>query len=452
MESSTIQVIDQQVPAAAQSSHPLLQEQWERVKQRLPGDLAQSAKEHKALLRCREIRSADALLRLALLYTLPDWSFRQTALQATLLEICNISDVDLRRRLQGMHAWLGALVVQMLQQKGIALPSQEPVHIKILDATVISKPKSQGTDWRLHLSMDLGQMCIDQVVVTDAHGGEGFGNFSLSAEDIYLTDSGYARTRSLEKPLQAGAKFVTREQWNTMPVYSEAGAKFDIIAWLKRTFPQGGSAPAETQVWLPTSQGMRPVRLVACPLPPQKAEEARQRARKKSLKKKHQPMEKNLYAVGFVILLTNLPAQQWPTEQVLALYRWRWQIELYFKRLKSLFELDHLRSQNDDLAQTYLLTKLLAAILVDRLRSEVAHQLPDLFDHAHRPISLWRLDVYLIQTLLSWVIGPLPSWQQVLDKLALLDRYLCGAPRKRPQQLALARSQLAALSASLAQP
>lgn len=447
MESSTIQIFDQPVAIESQNSHPLLGESWERVKQRLPGDLEQSAKEHKALLRRRGIRSAEALLKLAFLYSLPDWSFRQTALMATVIEICNISDVDLMRRLQGMHAWLGALVVQMLAQKGIPLPTQAPVRIKILDATVVSKPKSQGTDWRLHLSIDLGQMCIDQVVVTDAHGGEGFGNFSLSAQDIYVADSGYARTRGLEQPVQAGAKFVTREQWNTLPVYTEAGEPFDIIAWLKRTLPEGGSEPVETQVWLRTEQGLQPVRLVACPLPPEKAERARQRARKKSHRKKHRPMEKNLYAVGFVILLTNLPAEQWSAEQVLELYRWRWQVELYIKRLKSLLALDHLRSQNDELGQTYLLTKLLAAMLVDGLRSEVAQRVPDLFDDVERPISIWRLDVYLIQTLISWVIGELPSWQQILDKLALLERYLCGSPRKRRQQLALARSKLATLCA-----
>ena len=116
--------------------------------------------------------------------------------------------------------------------------------------------------------------------------------------------------------------------------------------------------------------------------------------------------------------------------------------------MKSLLDLDHLRAQNNDLAQTYLLTKLLAAILVDGLRWEIAQQVPDLFDDLDRPISIWRLDTYLIHTLLSWVIGELPSWQQVLGKLALLERYLCGSPRKRRQQLAVARSQLAMLCAA----
>jgi hypothetical protein len=447
MESSTIQVFDQHVPAAVTSEHPLLKESWEKVVCRLPGDLEESAREYKALHRCRVIRTGEALLQVAFLYGLLDWSLRQTALWATVLEICNVSDVDLMRRLQGMHGWLGALVVSMLQQCGIHLQPQERVRIKILDATVISKPRSKGTDWRLHLCIDLGSMSIDQVLITDEHGGEGFGNFSLHADDIYVADSGYTRKSGMQQPLLAGARFVTREQWNTMPVYAADEKKLDIIAWLKRSFPAGITAPMETQVWLPTDQGLKPVRLIACPLPPEKAQQARERARKKSHKKKHQPCEKNLFAVGFVILLTNLPAASWSPERVLELYRWRWQIELYIKRLKSLLELDHLRTQNSDLAQTYLLTKLLAAILVDGLRSDVAQQVPDLFDDIDHPMSLWRLDICLIHSLSAWIIGDLPTWESILEKLPLLVRYLCNSPRKRRQQLALARSKLATLCA-----
>lgn len=47
----------------------------------------------------------------------------------------------------------------------------------------------------------------------------------------------------------------------------------------------------------------------------------------------------------------------------------RWQIECAFKRLKSLLDLDELRAFDSALAQTYLLAKLLGAILVDGLRT-----------------------------------------------------------------------------------
>lgn len=447
MESSTIQNFDQQVPNEKRSEHPIIKEDWKTVVKQLPTDLEQSARKHQALLRRREIRSAEDLLHLSFLYALPDWSLRMAAMQATQMQICNISDVDLMRRLQEMRAWLGTVVVQMLQERGIPLKAQKQGRLKIIDATGISRPGSQGTDMRLHLSIDLQNLSIDQVRLTDAHGGEGFWNFSLDAQDILVADSNYVRTRSLEIPLGSGSKVVARQQWNTMPVYNQDGKQFDIIAWLKRTFSAGETAPAETQVWLPTTHGLQPLRLVACPLPPEKAEQARERARKKSYKKKHKPMENNLYAAGFVILLTNLSVELWSTEWVLQLYRWRWQIELYIKRLKSLLELDHLRTQNPDLAQTYLLTKLLAAILVDRMRSAVGEQVPDLFDDGECPISIWRLDLSLIQTLTTWIIGDPPTWEQFLEMVPRLKRYLCGSHRKRPQQLAVARSRLAILCA-----
>lgn len=447
MESSTSQAIDQPPDAAEWQNRSLLKENWGRVLAMLPDDLDRSARQYKALLRRRGIAQAADLLRLAFFYGLADWSLRQIGMWANLLGVCDLSDVAILHRLRSSRAWLGALVVEMLRQRGIRLQASAKVRLRILDATVITQPGSQGTDWRLHLSLDLGSMSLDQLAVTDAHGGEGFGHFSFDPETILLADSVYAHTRSLEQPLLRGAKLVVREQWNTRPVADAQGKPFDIIAWLKRTFPTGSTEPAETPVWLPTSQGLIPFRLVACPLPPEQAEKARERARKKSRKKKHQPYAKNLFAVGFVVLLTNLSVQPWSSAQVLALYRWRWQIELYIKRLKSLLEIDRLRTQDPELAQTYLLTKLLAAILVDTLRSGTAEQVPDLFDQVERPISVWRLDVCLIHTLSAWVLGELPTLERFHQILPRLRRYLCNAPRKRRQQLSVARSQLAAFCA-----
>jgi IS4 transposase len=42
----------------------------------------------------------------------------------------------------------------------------------------------------------------------------------------------------------------------------------------------------------------------------------------------------------------------------------RWQIELAFKRLKSLLNLDALRAKDPALARSYLLGKLIAALLI----------------------------------------------------------------------------------------
>jgi hypothetical protein len=51
----------------------------------------------------------------------------------------------------------------------------------------------------------------------------------------------------------------------------------------------------------------------------------------------------------------------------MALYRLRWQIELLFKRLKSLLHLDSLPSRQGPTAKSWLLARWIAAALAQRL-------------------------------------------------------------------------------------
>jgi len=66
-------------------------------------------------------------------------------------------------------------------------------------------------------------------------------------------------------------------------------------------------------------------------------------------------------------ILTTLNSDELPTIGVLALYRLRWQIELLFKRLKSLLHLDTLPSRQGPTAKSWMLARLIAAALAQRL-------------------------------------------------------------------------------------
>jgi IS4 transposase len=66
-------------------------------------------------------------------------------------------------------------------------------------------------------------------------------------------------------------------------------------------------------------------------------------------------------------IVTTLNAAELPALQVMALYRLRWQIELFFKRLKSLLHLDTLPSRQGPTAKSWMLARLIAAALAQRL-------------------------------------------------------------------------------------
>src|SRR5208282_5617539 len=66
-------------------------------------------------------------------------------------------------------------------------------------------------------------------------------------------------------------------------------------------------------------------------------------------------------------VLTTLARAQASALQILELYRVRWQIELLFKRLKSLLHLDALPSRQGPTAKSWMLARFLAAALAQRL-------------------------------------------------------------------------------------
>jgi hypothetical protein len=82
---------------------------------------------------------------------------------------------------------------------------------------------------------------------------------------------------------------------------------------------------------------------------------------------------RSLEAAKYILLLTSLPAAVFPPSDILALYRFRWQIELAFKRFKSLAGLDTLPAKKPELARAWIYARLIVAIIAE----QIAGQVPD---------------------------------------------------------------------------
>jgi hypothetical protein len=407
-------------------------------------DLEKSATESGALLRHRGVASAMDLLRIVMAYSHLDLSFRMLGMWCVLQGVCDISKTALIHRLQKCEAWLGQLVGMALFQQKFRFPEQGSVRIKLMDASVISLPGSKGTDWRLHLGFDLGRMCMDWVEVTDKHGGESFKRFTCVPGEIYMGDRGYAVKSSIGHVLSAGAWLLVRVGWLKLPFEDAQGQAWNLIGWLKQASLLPGGEPQEVNVWVSVPQGRFALRFLTQALPPDKAEEARRRLRKEAKKKCRNVDERSLFAAGFVLLATNLPAAQWGISLIFQLYRFRWQIELAFKRLKSLLQLDGLRARDPQLAKVYLLGKILAALLIERLQLRLAEEYPLSFSSQERPLSIWRLTKLFAEQTRAIIRGEI-TLQRILSVFPRLVRFLCDEPRKRISQRAQAQSILSGL-------
>ena len=83
----------------------------------------------------------------------------------------------------------------------------------------------------------------------------------------------------------------------------------------------------------------------------------------------------------YVIQFTTFTKKEIHAAQVLEWYRLRWQVELAFKRLKSLAQMGHLPKSDDDSTRAWLYGKLQVALLGQKIIQYAA------------AISLWEYDV-----------------------------------------------------------
>ncbi len=89
--------------------------------------------------------------------------------------------------------------------------------------------------------------------------------------------------------------------------------------------------------------------------------------RKEALRKGRQVPPSTLEFARYVIVFITFPAPDFPAPAVLEWYRLRWQVELVFRRFKSLVQLGHLPKYDDESAKAWLYGKLLSELLVEKL-------------------------------------------------------------------------------------
>lgn len=344
----------------------LVETQWSYLLSMLPpkSALEASARDQGALLRRRVVRSAEALLRLALVYCC-GLSLRQTSCWARLQGLAEISQVGVMKCLRRSAPWLGFLVTSKLAERAECRQIRG-FRLRLVDATTVSAPGSQGTDWRVHLGFDLGSLSIDWVELTGAEGGESLSRFQIGPREVLIGDRGYAHVRGLGSVRQAGGEFLVRLNWQNLPLQTPAGERFDLLR------AAGSLSDTEVGEFAVQTVATRKVPAMAARVVMlRKSEEAAQQARAKILrearKKGRQVDPRTLEAAGYVFLLTSLPADQLKAAEVLELYRFRWQVELAFKRLKSLWDFGSVPVKDPDLARTYIYAKLLLAVLVEDL-------------------------------------------------------------------------------------
>jgi Transposase DDE domain len=358
---------------------------WPALAARLPTDLglAALARETGTIQRRRSdgISDGETLPRLCLARGPSGKSLQETAGWVDQIGLAALTAQSLNERLHRSVAFLSAVTQRLLAARTgpVVLWSGRCLHL--VDGSTVSRPGSKGTDWRVHAVYDLGRGGFRHLEVTDGHGAELLLRGAPVAGEVAIADRGYARALELRACLAAfgpqARDFIVRVGWSALVLRDIQGAPFNLIETL-------AGLPADTRAheWAvqvldgssPQAAPL-PLRLIALPLPAEKAAANRLKLKRQASRDQKTLDPRSLVAAGFMVLVTSLP-QRIPPGEICAVYRLRWQIELAFKRLKSLIHIDRLPTRTEPGSLRWLYAHLILALLTDETNQEILVSFP----------------------------------------------------------------------------
>jgi IS4 transposase len=216
-----------------------------------------------------------------------------------------------------------------------------------------------------------------QARLTPMQDGERLDRVPAQPGEVRVGDRGYPQPDGLRAMRAAGADVLVRLTWNSLHLLD---GKHRPLDWTRLFQQAERDGTLDMPVLVSKPRGgfdPLPMRLIMIRKPPQSAAKARLKARRTNQKSGRGRLDpRTLAAADFLIVLTSLDPKQFPVRRIGALYRLRWQVELAFKRLKSLLHMDALRAKDPDLARAWLYAHLLFALLVEEAVAELEAKPP----------------------------------------------------------------------------
>ena len=351
----------------------LLDENWHVLLSLFPPNWKELAKTSGAMVRkLRNFASEESVMRTLLLHIAQGYSLRETVVKAKAANIADVSDVALLKRLRLSENWFKLLCQSLLQDRGVATKKQvaSNIRMRLVDATNVKEPGKTGSLWRIHYSLSLPDLQCDYFKLTGTEGkgtGETFKHFPIKKGDCIVGDRGYSTSQGISYIHKQKAYSLVRVNSTALKLYMQNDNKpFDLLSKIKKIKIAG--KVGEWKVNTKKDDGGT-INGRVCVI--RKSEEAIQQALKKlqreAAKRQSTLKPETKEFAKYVIVFTTLPKKGYQATSVLEWYRLRWQIELIFKRLKSLAGLGHLPKYDEVSARAWLYGKLFTGLLVEKL-------------------------------------------------------------------------------------
>lgn len=346
-----------------------MKEDWPILLSFFPDNWLELAVATDASKGLRKDKVAENYIRTLLIHIGCGHSLRETVVRAKKASLADISDVALLGRLRKAKEWLHAMCMELLAERGFALDEQSDFNVRLFDATNVKEPGKTGSLWRIHYSVQLPSLTCDFFKLTATKGkgtGESFFQYSIKQGDYIIADRGYSTAAGIHHVESKGAYVMVRVNTQDLPILNNEGEKFPLLKKVTEITKAGNVK--SWRVLIPNRAGSV-VKGRICVI--RKTEEAikiaHEKIEKNAIRKGQSIKPETLEYAKYVIVFTTYPQDSFTDFDVLQWYRIRWQVELVFKRFKSIAELGHLPKHGGDSSKAWLYGKIFVALLTEKL-------------------------------------------------------------------------------------
>lgn len=340
----------------------------ETIFELMPEGWKEAAKTEKALIRGRNIRTPEELLRLNFLYQTQGGTYGLTSALTQISENQEgLNKTAVEKRIVNSAAWLKWLCKNLSRQEGYLTDPPEwlkEYHVNLVDASDYACNGSRGADFRFHYMVNLFTMNTTEMYFTSASEGETLTRYTnINEKDLIVADRGYCTIKGIRYVTEHKADYVLRMRSNSFNLYTKDGTKYDLTEELKKDYTPGRKI--DLDLFVKNNKEYIPVRI--CAVAKSEADiQKSQRHMKKSNHNRKPLSELQTVWSHFVVAVTSLDSK-FSTEQILKIYRMRWQIELVFKRFKSIFGGREFTARKEESVKAWFYGKLLIAIICETL-------------------------------------------------------------------------------------
>jgi len=340
----------------------------------LPDDYEALADEHD-VLRVQhgnaKITCARDLLWLFFVHVGLDLPLRQTAAVVREARGPDVSPMRIHKKLIRSVSYLEALLQRMAAFDADLSPERWlGYRVKTIDATTLCGPGATGSTARIHSVMDLPTLRVAQIEVTDERGGETLARFEWEPNDLVIGDRGYSHGNGIESVVSGGGAVLVRLNWHAIALRGSDHEALDMMSWL-RTLRGHGCHERAVYFHARDKKSTIAGRVVARRLKDDEAAQAEAWVRREHKASEITP--ELLERARYMVLFTTSRLSAFDCVE---LYRLRWQIELQFKRWKSLCGFDRLPNYRDETIRAWIYLKVLLGIVLERMASAPSEAFP----------------------------------------------------------------------------